>query len=254
MKILYFSSTGNSLYLAKRFGGELLAIPQMIKEKRYEFEDDVIGIIFPVYGLCIPPYVEEYLSKLKIKADYLFSVATYGFFSGAVCNELSKITFENNRRFDYINKIKMAENCITFADMAKQKGDSKKQQQDIATLINDISEKKRYVRKESSFHKAMTKNHKVNFEYKTGVGITENLQIKDSCAGCGLCVKLCPTGNIKLVDGRPKFENNCISCGACVQNCSTNAIHLTNEKSAARYKNPHIKVSELLNEVCESEK
>ena len=254
MKILYFTSTGNSLYLAKRLGGKLLSIPQMVKEESYEFEDDVIGIIFPVYGLCIPPYVEEFMKKLKLKSDYIFAIATYGFFSGAVCNELSKFTFGNNRTFDYINKIKMAENCITFADMAKQKGDSEKQQTDISALINDITARKLYVKKESFFHKTMTKNHKDNFEYVTGVGITDRIQINDSCSGCGLCEKLCPTSNIKMENGKPVFGNNCISCGACIQNCSTNALHLSDEKSGARYRNPHIGVSELLIEVSKNEK
>ncbi|SPW87228.1 Uncharacterised protein [Enterococcus faecium] len=32
MTILYFTATGNSLYVAKRLGGKLISIPQMIKE------------------------------------------------------------------------------------------------------------------------------------------------------------------------------------------------------------------------------
>ena len=36
MKTLYFTATGNSLYIAKSIGGELLSIPKMIKEGRYE--------------------------------------------------------------------------------------------------------------------------------------------------------------------------------------------------------------------------
>ena len=119
MKVLYFSSTGNCLYVAKRLGGERYSIPRLIKENRYDLEDDVIGIVFPVYGLCIPPYVEEYLLKASFSCEYLFAIATYGFFPGAICNELSKLSLGNGRKFDYINKIKMAENCITFADMKK---------------------------------------------------------------------------------------------------------------------------------------
>lgn len=47
MKVLYFTATGNSLRVAKEIGGEPLSIPQMIKEGRYEFSDDKIGMVFP---------------------------------------------------------------------------------------------------------------------------------------------------------------------------------------------------------------
>lgn len=49
MKLLYFTATGNSLYIAKSFGGELISIPSMVKSGTFEFSDDKIGIIFPVY-------------------------------------------------------------------------------------------------------------------------------------------------------------------------------------------------------------
>lgn len=49
MKIFYYTSTGNCLDVAKRIGGELYSIPQLLKENRLEFEDEAIGIICPTY-------------------------------------------------------------------------------------------------------------------------------------------------------------------------------------------------------------
>ncbi len=49
MKILYFTSTGNNLYIAKQIGGELLSIPQLVKDNIYDIEDDCVGIVFPVF-------------------------------------------------------------------------------------------------------------------------------------------------------------------------------------------------------------
>ena len=68
MKTLYFSSTGNCLYFAKELGGENFAIPKLISENKFSFKDDVIGIVFPIYGLCIPPYIEEFFKKSKLNA------------------------------------------------------------------------------------------------------------------------------------------------------------------------------------------
>ncbi len=50
MKILYFTASGNSLHVAKSFGCETLSIPKMIKQGKYEFTDDKIGIVFPLYA------------------------------------------------------------------------------------------------------------------------------------------------------------------------------------------------------------
>ena len=54
MKTFYFSATGNSLSVAKRIGGELISIPQIINSEDKTVKDDVIGIVFPIYSLNFP--------------------------------------------------------------------------------------------------------------------------------------------------------------------------------------------------------
>lgn len=246
MTVLYFSSTGNSLYLAKRIGGKIISIPDCIFDGAYSFEEDKVGIIFPDYGLCVPPFIAEFIEKITVKAEYFFAVVTYGFFPGAVCGQLKEMTAKNGRRFDYINRIKMAENCITFADMAKQAGDSDKQQKAIEALIKDIGSARRFYRSDSPFKRLMSKNHMKNYEFSTGTGITGKLTVSASCTGCGFCTRVCPMKNIELTERTPHFNSNCVSCGACLQNCPQNAIHHKDEKSSARYRNPHIKPEELM--------
>lgn len=43
MKIFYFTGTGNSLYVAQQLGGELLSIPQVMKDDRIEIQDEAVG-------------------------------------------------------------------------------------------------------------------------------------------------------------------------------------------------------------------
>ncbi|NVN90642.1 MAG: nitroreductase family protein [Desulfuromonadales bacterium] len=58
------------------------------------------------------------------------------------------------------------------------------------------------------------------------------LFVKDTiCTRCGLCIKACPTGIIKLQDGlNPRFVDNgttrCISCGHCESVCPNGALTL----------------------------
>ena len=245
MTVLYFSSTGNCLYVAKRIGGEKMSIPICIEEHVTEIEDKEIGIVFPIYGLCIPPFIEEFIKSINFKCEYFFAVATYGFFPGAVCNQLKNTTTKNGRTFDYINRFKMGENCVTFSDMAKSGGDSVDQQIALTEILNDIQSRRFFIRKDSPFKKFMTKHHMNSYEFPTGVGITDDIRISDSCIGCKTCERVCPMRNISIADNKPLFGRNCVSCGACIQNCPTNALHHIKEKSEARYRNPHIELEEL---------
>ena len=51
MLIFYFTATGNSLAVAKRIGGNLISIPQVIDSQNLKYKDDAIGIVFPIYSL-----------------------------------------------------------------------------------------------------------------------------------------------------------------------------------------------------------
>ena len=91
MKILYFTGTGNCLSVAKHFDADLLSIPQLVKDNIYEIEDDTVGIVYPVYAISIPDIVRKYLSQCKIKANYVFVIATYGFVNCGSLHEMKKL-------------------------------------------------------------------------------------------------------------------------------------------------------------------
>ena len=45
-----------------------------------------------------------------------------------------------------------------------------------------------------------------------------------NCTNCGLCIKECPTGSIKLVNDRPYWKLTCESCMRCLNHCPEKAI------------------------------
>lgn len=81
--------------VAKRLGGECYSIPKLMKEGQFEFEDKKLGIVFPTYNLGVPKIVEEFLNKANLKSKYIFGIATYGAFSGAVSRHLFEIGKRN---------------------------------------------------------------------------------------------------------------------------------------------------------------
>ena len=85
MKVFYFTATGNSLDVAKRFGGELYSIPKVLKGNEFDFEDEKIGIVFPCYAFAAPGIVREFIEKVTLKSPYIFAIMTYGNSLGGCC-------------------------------------------------------------------------------------------------------------------------------------------------------------------------
>ncbi len=46
----------------------------------------------------------------------------------------------------------------------------------------------------------------------------------EACVGCGLCVKVCPLNNVRLVKGRPVWGKECVHCMGCINRCPKKAV------------------------------
>lgn len=120
MKILYFTGTENSLYVAKKIGGELISIPQAMKNKEFEYGDDKIGIVYPTYCLRPPKMVIEFMKQVKLKSQYIFMIYTFG---NRYCDAPEWTTdFAKNHdyKIDYINGISMVDNYLPMFDMNEE--------------------------------------------------------------------------------------------------------------------------------------
>ncbi|MGB8450789.1 MAG: EFR1 family ferrodoxin [Anaerocolumna sp.] len=243
MKILYFTATGNSLYVAKKIGGEALSIPRLQKEGRFDFKDEKIGIVFPVFNNSVPNIVEEFLDKAKLNSKYIFGIATYGLFSGASTRHLIKIGKRNGIEFSYINEIVMVDNYLPGFEMKQQmEGQGKKHiEERLGEIIKDIKTGRIYIKK----HAVMAEPIRLLNLKMYDNEFDKKFTVNNSCNGCKTCERVCPVDNIK-VDKRPDFNGNCQHCMACIQNCPQKAIHLKNEKSAARFVNSNVTLNEIM--------
>ena len=249
MTILYFTATGNGLYLSKRIGGKLVSIPKAIKEGIYNFKDDKIGIIFPVYGWAVPQYIRDFLKRVQLESEYIFAIMSYGKIAGSPISHLQSIASENGIHFSYINIIKMIDNYLPVFDMKKElKSEPNKQiEKHLNLIIDNISNNKQWLASDQFMSKLITKLYWLKVDpYKTGIGITNKFRIENSCAKCGVCAKVCPTDNIQAESATPTFSNQCITCLACTHNCPKKAIRLSSEKSKERFRNRHISLDEII--------
>jgi ferredoxin len=243
MKILYFTATGNNLYVAKRIGDEYYSIPKLIKEGSFDFEDEKIGIIFPAYYIGVPKIVEEFLNKVRLKSKYIFGIATYGAFSGTTTRHLLEIGKRNGIEFSYINEIVMVDNYLPGFDMNKQVQEQSKKniEENLEKIIKDIEEGRKYIKK----HTIIMEGIRVLADKFYDNKFEKNFSVDNNCNGCKTCERVCPVDNIK-VDKKPVFNNNCQHCLSCIHNCPKGAISIKKEKSKARFINENITLKEII--------
>ena len=248
MKILYFTGTGNCLSVAKRFEAERLSIPKLIKNNVYEIEDEVVGIIYPVYAISIPDMVRKYISKCKIKADYVFVIATYGSTACGSLHEMKKQLELNGNKADYYNSILMVDNYLPFFDIEKQLSMLKEKniENNLNKIVEEVNSRTKKEEKCGWFN---------NLASSIGYKIVKQIEkqtpkmfyVNDKCISCGVCKKVCPSSNIvQEPNNKPIFENNCESCLACINNCPKNAIQMKKQRSAKRFRNPEVSLNEII--------
>ncbi|MEW6712601.1 MAG: EFR1 family ferrodoxin [Candidatus Riflebacteria bacterium] len=246
MKVFYFTSTGNSLEVAKAIGGELISIPQVLKNNLVDFKEDAIGIVFPLYSLGTPGIVREFMEKTRLEADYFFAVITYGNFEGGGVDDFYRLARSRGIKLSYLNSIVMVDNYLNFFKMENQIESlaDKKVPENVMKIAGDIKERKSFIKKAGMPMKMLS--YVAQFIYRFQPGTVDNrFSVEDSCNQCKVCEKVCPVDNIE-VQQKPVFKHKCISCYACTHNCPQNAIRLKGERSRTRFRNPGIELVEII--------
>ena len=248
MTIFYFTSTGNCLAVAKKLGGQLVSIPQAIHSSELFYQDDVIGLVFPIYGFGMPRMVRQFLANVSWKAGYSFAIGTYGNLPGAAMMNVQKFAIKHGQRFDYAESLLMVDNYLPGFDINDQiaKLPAKQVDDNLARIMTDIRSRKTLIAKAGLGWRAFTA------VIQSGEGLFMNGKqaqryiVNQDCTKCGICAKICPAENITVTDS-VAFKDQCEGCLGCVHLCPQNAIHMKNEKNAARWRNPDVKLSEIIN-------
>ncbi|MFA6102096.1 MAG: EFR1 family ferrodoxin [Victivallaceae bacterium] len=254
-EIFYFSGTGNSLALAKSLAGKLGSA--RLTRIAYTGEAEIVsaakkvGIIYPVYAFGMPKIVKAFISKLKVPPGvYVFAVCNYAGMSGSAMKQTRKALAAVNIKLNAGFGLVMPGNYLPFGGaepeekFQKKVSRAEKRLETIAGIVQ-AGENKSI---ENPWYFPCWMTELANCYFLKGITKeTRKFHADDKCTSCGLCARVCPTANVQLADGKPRWGSNCELCLACLQWCPGHAIQIGNiSPDRKRYHHPDIKVEEMI--------
>jgi flavodoxin/NAD-dependent dihydropyrimidine dehydrogenase PreA subunit len=249
IEIYYYSTTGNSLSIAKevaqKIKGRLISISATQKLKTIKDNNvDVIGIIFPVYFATfgekgLPYFVEDFLIKIEnIKEKYIFAICTHSGYDGFTIENLNHLLIQHEGKLSASLSVKLGNpfsilekishlllNKPLKIDIKKENKKRKKLKNqcssEIETLCDAVLKKKELrIRKANVLKKYI--NH-----------IFQSLQRKMAIRRYQQLSKLKISDFKQLVrcsDNSFTVSNRCNACGICQKVCPVDNIEIVNNK------------------------
>ncbi|MGB7566669.1 MAG: EFR1 family ferrodoxin [Chitinivibrionales bacterium] len=253
--LYYFSGTGNSLQTARDIAAklgdaQLVAIRKPFQQS-YDVSAERTGIVFPVYMWGLPIIVKEFAERLAVAPDkYIFAVATFGGFPAGALGMLSRVLKSKGMTLSAAFGVGMPGNYLPLYG-ARSKESQQKSFTSAVPKIDLIVEKVRKretagVDKNSWIVNAIFSGFLYNGGSKKLRTADKKFILQETCTKCGICAKVCPVENIKLVEGKPTWLNHCEQCLACLQWCPVEAIQYAKKTiGRKRYHHPSITVSDM---------
>ncbi len=249
--IIFFSSTGNSLTVAKGLAEALddtyLHINQAMKLKKTN--DKLIGLVYPVHNYNMPKMVQEFVKQFDFGSpDYIFGIITHGGDRGNSLATLKILLEEKGLELSYGNDILMPVNSrimygMVTTDIEERTG---KQLQIIQNYAENI--------KNSANNSSLLKKKRMaTMMYNLGESsfakkfFTPSIN-PDLCTACGICSKVCPVDNISTGASGVKIESSCESCMTCMHWCPQVAIGFGKRKvkKEQQYHHPDVKLKDMI--------
>ena len=244
--IFYFSSTGNSLYIAKRIGASFSESVFFIPHYQGGFDQfqDIV-IVSPVYSFGLPKHVYDFLISLP-KTPAVYVVLNYGGMMGGADYYTYQLAKKHEVNIRAVYAVKMPENfTLTFSTpqlynrMILKSAEKKTEQ-----LIDRIKSKQEHLPSKKKTNEAAYEKNKANWHL-----LAADFSVKDNCTKCKKCIRLCPVENIAIVEDKIRFSDKCVACLGCYHRCPQKAIVYKNKHKKDRYINPYIEESEIGNDI-----
>jgi ferredoxin len=251
--VYYLTGTGNSLVAARRLAEGLMGPPPVpmvahLGSREVRPEADTVGLVYPVHHWGPPDLVLRFARKLTAPhGTYVFAVATYGNHSGRAFQDLGRALEERAHGLTAGFHVRTVQNYVPVFPLPGE-AVLMQLQADADAQVDAIIERV----------KRRSQGEKEHWRWRPGVrsyyrGSKRNLHakdrmfsVRDGCTSCGTCARVCPAGNVELVDGVPEWQHRCEQCFACLHWCPEGVIEWDGRTvGMGRYHHPAVSVSDM---------
>ncbi len=263
--IYYFSGTGNSLHVARELQkglpqARLIPMAALLEKKAVAANAETVGFIFPLYFMTMPAPVRRFCEKLDVSAaKYFFSVVTRMGTLSVAHLSIDRILKKKGKRLYSGFHLAMANNTPT--GLKPGKGDArwvetiapeKISRLDsavharLAMIQQTIMSRERYPKTAVVNPFMLLLERLMDVVTRKAIGRIDYFA-DESCTGCGICERVCPSRTIQAHQGKPvwRHDSPCFYCYACFNFCPTQSILVKNKYTLknGRYVHPGVTAS-----------
>lgn len=230
--ILYFSSTGNSAYVANKMSVALQDNSLNLLTKLQQHDNSKIHsekpwvIVAPTYAWQIPHILYEWIENTTFSGHQdMYFIMTCGANIGNAGSYLKKLCKKKELTYGGCMPIVMPDNYIVMfgTPTMEQSLTIIEQAQDSITEAVNIIQNKYHIELKPSV-KDKVSSSLINKAFYPFFVHTKKFYATDACTSCGICTTLCPMNNIQLNPKKPIWGNACTHCMACINQCPVQAI------------------------------
>jgi ferredoxin len=251
IKIYYFSSTGNSLWSAKKIAQsvgepcELYSIGTEAQKEKIIIEAQAVVLVFPSYAYGLPVIVRRFAKSACFNTSYVASFVTYGSSPGGTLGEMRRILKKKKIKNLFFGRIPAIENYLALFGPPKPK--TMEERLDMQEKMSEEAARSVARRGTNRVNTFRPISSFIAWLFSIGVKIFyKQYRVSENCNGCGVCEKICPVGAITMKDSRPVFCDKCEHCQGCIDMCPLRVIKFGRVKfGTPGYRHPKINISEM---------
>lgn len=235
----YFSGTANtelvvrSLQKALQNSGACCTLLKMedVLLGRKDFPAqifDMIGFASPIHSGELPKIVHQFLRFLPVRENqkaFVLKTAA-GIMSGinaAASARLIKKLARKNYQVFYDRTISMPSNWLVATDRGIASRLYVIAQQKSVNMADELMREIERLPQIPFLSRLLIALILPGYRISTPL-IGKDIKVNNKCNNCGKCARECPTANIMIKSGRPRFRWRCISCMRCLYFCPQNAL------------------------------
>lgn len=235
-KVFYFPGTTTSCRMAQKISQEIPHCELILISNGASYgliEDDVVGVVFPVYYDGLPGIVEAFLQKIQVaNTSGLFVVTTRGVLlaKGVKKQLVSKL----QSRVSYFQHITMGESfeidLWKYASVKDKRRKNKQLEVSADKIVKSIMSRvvqRKYNLKDilfvmDRFRRIAKSDNRVN--NSDSFFFAE----KEVCISCQTCIQSCPESNLQFINQPQWMQKSCQLCYSCYHSCPVKAIQYRN--------------------------